>query len=143
MFAGVEVLALALLISCHRPAIFLIFLAVILIAFRYGPQRRRARFPGFPILNALTVTFSGLGRAVRVNPPQPPEAGSFLPQFVATVFFTSLLTSMVVSRHERLRRLVENRNRIANLARRRAVLASKAKSDFLVTMSDCWKSVLR
>jgi signal transduction histidine kinase/CheY-like chemotaxis protein len=131
VFAAVAVLAIAPLMILKLPAIFLIFPTLIVIAFRYGP---RVTAISALILNGLTVAFS-VWEGPFVIFPHMPGGIVALPQFVATVFFTSLLTSMVVSHQERLRRQVENRNRIANRARRRAVLASKAKTDFLATMS--------
>jgi signal transduction histidine kinase/ActR/RegA family two-component response regulator len=132
LYASIAALAAVPLLTMKFPAIFIIFPAMIAVAFRYGP--RVSAISAF-ILNAVTVVMCVWAWSLVPEQHLGKTWNPLLQQLVLTVFFTGLLTAMVVNQQHRLRRLVEGRSRVANLARQRAVAASRAKTDFLATMS--------
>jgi signal transduction histidine kinase/ActR/RegA family two-component response regulator len=129
---GIVALAVVPLITMRFPAILVVFPVLVGFAFRYGPK---PTVIAALIYNALTLAMCVWGWSLAPEAHLAKLWNSSLQQYVVAVFFTGVLTALTVNQQRRLRRLLERRTALAKAARRRAVSASKAKTEFLATMS--------
>ena len=116
------------------PVAFITFPVLLFAAFRLGP---RGAAIGSMILGAIALpaTIHGSGPFL-IHPAWDLRARSLIYQgFCLSTLFATSLGAFMVAEQARLRRLLTRRAASARLARRRAVIASRAKSEFLATMS--------
>ena len=116
------------------PAPFLLFPAVLLVAFRLGP-RGAAQAALIVACVAIPLTVQGLWtQQISTNWSQA-QQNRLVQVFVGVLFVSSLATGLALAQQERLRRLLVRREQLTRAARARALAANEAKTEFLATMS--------
>lgn len=117
-----------------NPMPFLIFPVAMLAAFELGPKSAA--------WNAIIIAgIAGPLTAVGIGPTtlnalwDEEQRLRIVQAFVITIFFTCLASALVLSKQQRLKRLLIQRQMTAWRARERAQAASRAKTEFLATMS--------
>jgi signal transduction histidine kinase/CheY-like chemotaxis protein len=115
------------------PVPFLVFISLTVIAFRVGP-RGVAWAGALVALVAVAGAFSVHGPITIVA-----RALSFrihvVQLYTLAALYSSLAVALALSRRERLQSMLVKREQLTRTARRRAVEANRAKSQFLATMS--------
>ena len=113
---------------------FLLFPAVMLVAFRLGP-RGAAQASLLAACIALPLAVHGLWDVNLYTWWAPQQKVRIVQVFIGLLFATSLATGLALAQQERLRRLLIRRELLTRAARARALAATEAKTEFLATMS--------
>jgi signal transduction histidine kinase/ActR/RegA family two-component response regulator len=128
------VVAYLILHQHHVPVAFVLSPLMLIVTFRLGPRGSVFSTLIFGLI-CLPVTIGGLGPfALRPEWNLAERAVVYQAVCLFTLIGMSLAAFMVAEQ-ARLRRLLTIRAAVARAARRRALTASRAKSDFLATMS--------
>ena len=115
--------------------LFLIFPAMMLVAFRYGPVGAAL---GALLVGSVAAVFvyGGLNHVALGGVAQSfPAKVAWLQFFMAAVFLTTLPAAGAVASYARMRTLLARRTATARQARHRADSAAAAKGEFLANMS--------
>jgi signal transduction histidine kinase/ActR/RegA family two-component response regulator len=135
MTVAIVVLVITLMLAqSNLPISFVTFPVLLFAALRLGP---RGSAVGSMILGvvALPATINGTGPFL-IHPAWDFRERALIYQgFCLSSLFAVSLGAFMVSEQTRLRRLLVRRAASARQARRSAVIASRAKSEFLATMS--------
>jgi len=113
---------------------FLLFPAVMLVAFRLGP-RGAAQASLLVAAIALPLTLQGLWDPSGYSQWTSQQQVRVIQIFVGLMFGTGLAAGLALAQQERLRRLLIRREFLTRAARARALAATEAKTEFLATMS--------
>ncbi len=134
ILTGLTIVAVLLFKQEAFPSSFIISPLLLLTAIRLGP--RGAVFGNLLVaLTLLPATLHGTG-PFALHPEWQLEQRALLYQGVCLTSLLGMsLAAFMVAEQARLRRLLVRRAASAREARRRALTASRAKSDFLATMS--------
>ena len=136
MAAVLGVVALVLVLMLHEPAppAMVITPTLLFAGFRLGP-RGAAVSTMMASLLAMPVVISGAG-PFSINPEWSVEQRVAIFQaMVLSLLFGVTLVAFMLAQQGRLTQLLGRRATIARAARRRATQASRAKTEFLATMS--------
>jgi signal transduction histidine kinase/ActR/RegA family two-component response regulator len=116
------------------PLLFLLFPALVFLAFRYGPVGATLGVITVGVL-ALHFTFvEGRAFAESAGMTVLPRI-QLMQAFLAVLFFTSLPVAGAVATSRRMKILLARRTVVARSARQKAERASKARAEFLANMS--------
>ena len=120
LFAGLAGLTGLVFWQAGLPALFAVFPAVTLIAFRLGPPGAAAA--GFVTgVIALPLTLTGHGPATLARDLDFAGQIRLAQVFVCCVLFTGIGTAVALADQTRLRRMLLRRDRAARISRQRAV----------------------
>jgi signal transduction histidine kinase/ActR/RegA family two-component response regulator len=133
LLAMVAAATLVVFAQSDLPIAFVVFISMMIIAFRLGPR-------GVAWAGVIVAVLSMTG-ALASNGPiaivgRELSFRIHVAQFYAIVsLYAALAVSLAVAGQRRLQLSLERRNRLTREARQRAVEASRAKTQFLATMS--------
>jgi signal transduction histidine kinase len=133
LVVGVGLATVAVFVQSVLPLPFVVFVSLTLVAFRAGP--RSVAWAG-----ALVMLVAMIGAIAADGPGMIVDRELSYRIHVAQLYtlvglYASLAVSLSVNRRVRLQRLLQHREKLTRDARRRAVEASRAKTQFLATMS--------